>query len=177
MAFRSFKTLFAFPRQSYPTCLLSWNGAWTCHLSSWRTRTEPRSCATTSKYRLSPTFHSTPTYPVNDSYVLVLSLQLIIHICNTFKPGDSIESEHIHLSARFVRWTALKCLVCLKVPMFNLLVWFLARSSHTCWPSSTISRWAQLVRPRSSARWMKPAIWIWTLMNYRPSFLSNRTSK
>lgn len=30
------------------------------------------------------------------------NFKLIIHICNTFKPGDSIESEHIHLSARFI---------------------------------------------------------------------------
>lgn len=31
------------------------------------------------------------------------NFKLIIHICNTFKPSESIESEHIHLSARFVR--------------------------------------------------------------------------
>lgn len=31
------------------------------------------------------------------------NFKLIIHISNTFKQGDSLESEHIHLAAKFVR--------------------------------------------------------------------------
>lgn len=30
------------------------------------------------------------------------NFKLIIHICNTFKQNESIETEHIHLAARFV---------------------------------------------------------------------------
>jgi hypothetical protein len=30
------------------------------------------------------------------------NFKLITHICNTFKPSEGFESEHIHLSAKFV---------------------------------------------------------------------------